>query len=164
MAEETKISNTEKRARIEEELRKYSARSDREIGRLCGVDGKTVAAARERWLGLTVEDAPTAYLLPTICAPPPDVANEPETDDNFFDQRNLAVPHQPAIAVYGNPFGAVVIRQECLDYGGDDPFIIVQPRKHRGIDCEAAAGRPSMLARAWRTPMTRPQSTLTSPR
>jgi hypothetical protein len=37
-----------KRERVEQELRSNSARSNREIGRVCGVDGKTVGAARER--------------------------------------------------------------------------------------------------------------------
>lgn len=45
---ETKADTAAKRERVEAELRTNSARSDREIGRICGVDGKTVAAARDR--------------------------------------------------------------------------------------------------------------------
>jgi hypothetical protein len=124
MAEEPKMSTSDKRRAIEEELRKNSARSDREIGRLCGVDGKTVAVARERLLGQTIEDAPTDLVAKS--PPPPE---EPEPDYDFFDPENdlLVIHSQPATAVYTNPMGAVVIRQQCLDYGGDDPFITVRP-------------------------------------
>jgi hypothetical protein len=144
--EETRISSADKRRAIEEELRKNSACSDREIGRLCGVDGKTVAAARKRLLGLAVEDAPTAHLAPAECPPPP---NESEFD--YFDPDGglVAIPSQPAIAVYTNLFGAVVIRQQCLDYGSEDPFITVRPEyierliaKLRQADHRCREGEP----------------------
>lgn len=61
-----------KRERIEQELRSNSARSDREIGRVCGVDGKTVATARER-LGIkkTREDLLIETLPPNIAPDSP---------------------------------------------------------------------------------------------
>jgi hypothetical protein len=45
---QTKLDTAGKRALIESELRKDASRSDREIGRVCGVDGKTVSAVREK--------------------------------------------------------------------------------------------------------------------
>ncbi len=121
-AEERKITAAEKRARIEEEFRKNSARSDREIGRLCGVDGKTVAAARERWIGAA------AYSASTHCEPPPDMSGDgPEADEDYFREEYIAVPHQPLIAVYDNPHGSIVIREQCLEYDREEAFITVRP-------------------------------------
>lgn len=45
---EPKLDTAAKRALIETELRQDASRSDREIGRVCGVDGKTVSAVRAK--------------------------------------------------------------------------------------------------------------------
>ncbi len=52
---------------------------------------------------------------------------EPEFDPFDSDSADMVIPHQPAIAVYENPFGAVIIRQECTTRDDDDPIIIVRP-------------------------------------
>jgi hypothetical protein len=46
--DDPKLDTASKRALIETELRKDASRSDREIGRVCGVDGKTVSAVRAK--------------------------------------------------------------------------------------------------------------------
>jgi hypothetical protein len=58
---------------------------------------------------------------------PPLVPKEPEFDPFESGAAEMVIPHQPAIAVYENPFGAVVIRQERLAGDDDDPVIIVRP-------------------------------------
>jgi hypothetical protein len=58
------VEQPTKRELVEEELRTNSNRSDREIGRICGVDHKTVSAARVR-LGiatpLAANSPPTSH-------------------------------------------------------------------------------------------------------
>ncbi len=62
----------------------------------------------------------------TACAPPP----PPSTDDAEWCWRanspDVVIGSQPATAVYVNPFGAVVIRQESA-LGEDDPYVYIQP-------------------------------------
>jgi hypothetical protein len=114
------VEQPTKRELVEEELRTNSNRSDREIGRICGVDHKTVSAARVR-LGiatpLAANSPPTSPWKP---APP---AKEPEFDPFDKDGEDLVVKHQPAIAIYLNPWNAVVIRQR--DDSGGDSFVFV---------------------------------------
>jgi hypothetical protein len=43
------------------------------------------------------------------------------------DNPDLVIPNQPATAVYQNPFGQVVIRQEDF-FGDDDDVIHISPR------------------------------------
>jgi hypothetical protein len=57
----------------------------------------------------------------------PVVPKEPEFDPFAQDCEDLVIPHQPAIAVYENPFGAVIIRQSCTMGDNDDPIIVVRP-------------------------------------
>lgn len=63
-------------------------------------------------------------LAPGRCPPPPGVVDEPEFDPFSSDSEDLVIPHQPAIAVYENTAGAVVIRQHRDD---DDVVILVRP-------------------------------------
>jgi hypothetical protein len=104
-----------KRELIVEELRTNPNRSDREIARVCGADHKTVAKA----CGKIVPTASPA-VSPWKPAPP---AKEPEFDPFDNDGEDLVVKHQPAIAIYLNPWNAVVIRQRD-DMGGDS-FVFV---------------------------------------
>jgi hypothetical protein len=143
---QTKLDTAGKRARIEMELHANPNRSDREIARLVGngVDHKTVGAARER-LGIAsplgnfqqptgqgddlvagstrrVVDIAIASKIP----PPPGVVDPPKYDPFAPGSDDLVVAHQPAIAVYENTAGAVVI----LQHGGadeEDPIILVRP-------------------------------------
>jgi hypothetical protein len=61
------------------------------------------------------------------CPPPPGVVDEPEEDFFSPDSTTMVIPHQPAIAVYENTLGAVVIRQE-QDFGDDDGDRIITVR------------------------------------
>jgi hypothetical protein len=58
----------------------------------------------------------------------PPIARAPYSDDFKWEPENGAVivPQQPAIAVYVNPWGQVVIRAAGEDYG-EDVFIRVSP-------------------------------------
>jgi hypothetical protein len=58
----------------------------------------------------------------------PPIARAPYSDDFKWEPENGAVivPQQPAIAVYVNPWGQVVIRAAGEDYG-EDAFIRVSP-------------------------------------
>ena len=62
----------------------------------------------------------------------PSARPEPETEENFdwsAANPDLVVPHQPAIAVYGNPFGQIIIRTENTDFGSceEDRFVQITP-------------------------------------
>lgn len=61
------------------------------------------------------------------CPPPPGTVDEPKFDP--FDPKEgvMVVPHQPAIAVYENTQGAIVICQCASAYEEEDPFIMVRP-------------------------------------
>lgn len=111
-----------KRSLIETELRKDAGRSDREIARIVGCDHKTVGTARSKLI-------PTASpsISPHACPPPPGVIDPPKFDP--FDPKEgvTVVPHQPAIAVYENTQGAIVICQCASAYDEGDPIILVRP-------------------------------------
>jgi len=130
-----------KRELLDDALRTNSNRSDREIAREVGVDHKTVGAARTRLglpspLGNSPPVSPAASpgkemslgeatdkavaMIASLTKPA-----EPEFDPFTANGEELVIPHQPAIAVYENPYGAVVIRQERSD--DDDPFILIRP-------------------------------------
>jgi len=119
--EEPKPSVAEKRAAIESELRDDPSRSDREIGRTVGVDHKTVAKARSKIIPIA-SPAGSPWKPET-----PAVEKEPEFDPFEPGSEEMVVHHQPAIAVYPNPFGAIVIRQECTTRDDEDPVILVRP-------------------------------------
>jgi hypothetical protein len=128
-ATESKPDTAAKRMLIESELRKDGSRSDREIARVVGhgVDHKTVGSARER-LGIATPLA--GSISPPIspaASPTPLVADETEYDPFAPGSEDLVVPHQPAIAVYENTQGAIVIRQCASAYDQDDPIVLVRP-------------------------------------
>jgi hypothetical protein len=116
---ELPLDTAAKRALIESELRENPQRSDREIARLVDCDHKTVAAHRKR-LGPATPIGNSPPISPWKPAPP---AKEPEFDPFDNDGEDLVVRHQPAIAIYLNPWNAVVIRQRD-DMGGDS-FVFV---------------------------------------
>jgi len=133
-------STLTKRELIEQALAEDPSRSDRQIAREIGVDHKTVGAARARispplgnGLGnavgiLDAEIAANAVaeaLTRSGFKPPA----EPEDDVFAPGSEVLVIPHQPAIAVYENTSGAVVIRQAARDsYHDEDQVITVRPQ------------------------------------
>jgi hypothetical protein len=77
----------------------------------------------------TLETPPAAVPQPADETPTgerlnPDPTPSEETDFDWHEDPSVVVPHQSAIAVYRNKFGAVVIRQEGADYE-DDVWVIV---------------------------------------
>jgi hypothetical protein len=61
------------------------------------------------------------------CPPPPGVVDEPKYDPFDPKDGDMVIPHQPAIAVYENTSGAVVIIQAASAYDTEDPIIMVRP-------------------------------------
>jgi hypothetical protein len=127
IADEPKIDTAGKRALIESELRKDASRSDREIARVVGhgVDHKTVSAARDRLgiaspLGNSTPLAPINYQAPVA---------KPEPEENHFlpESESLVLPSQPAIAIYTNRYGQIVIRQEATGCDDEDHFVYICP-------------------------------------
>jgi hypothetical protein len=55
------------------------------------------------------------------------VVDEPKYDPFAPGSEDLVVPHQPAIAVYENTQGAIVICQCASAYDEEDPIILVRP-------------------------------------
>jgi hypothetical protein len=111
-----------KRELIEDALHTNPDRSDREIARVVGVDHKTIAAHRKR-LGIAI---PLGANSPPVSPWKPETpAAEKEHPFDPFDKEgeDLVVKHQPAIAIYLNPWDAVVIRQRSDD--NDDPCVFV---------------------------------------
>lgn len=121
------LDTAAKRALIEAELRKDPGRSDRRIAEVLGkkICHKTVGAHRER-LGI-------ATPLGSSISPPisPTASPAPAVEPKFdpFDPKEgvMVVPHQPAIAVYENTQGAIVICQCASAYDEEDPIILVRP-------------------------------------
>jgi hypothetical protein len=62
---------------------------------------------------------------PPASKPPSDAENEWEWDW-IRGRDHIVVPSQPAIAVYFNPRGEVVIRQESRAYPDEDHFVYLQ--------------------------------------
>jgi hypothetical protein len=122
------LDTAAKRALIEAELREDAGRSDREIARVVGCDHKTVGSARER-LGIAIPLAGniSPSISPPACPPPPGVIDPPKYDPFDPKEGDMVIPHQPAIAVYGNVAGAVVIIQCTSDMDEADPIIMVRP-------------------------------------
>jgi hypothetical protein len=56
------------------------------------------------------------------------VVDKPPKYDPFDPKEgDMVIPHQPAIAVYENTVGAIVICQCATAYDEDDPIIQVRP-------------------------------------
>jgi hypothetical protein len=127
---ETALDTATKRSLIEAELRKDPNRSDRKIADAVGhkIDHKTVGAARER-LGIAIPLAGSISpsISPTACPPPPGVVDKPKYDPFDPKEGDVVIAHQPAIAVYENTVGAIVICQCATAYDEDDPIIQVRP-------------------------------------
>ena len=53
-----------------------------------------------------------------------------EPDENYFlpESEDLVLPSQPAVAVYTNRYGQIVIRQEAMGYQDDDHFVYICPQ------------------------------------
>jgi hypothetical protein len=154
---ETLLENSApKRERVENELRSDSARSDRAIGKLCGVDGKTVAAARDR-LGIAEPlgnstPSPTERRHMLIEGVKDfDARVKPESAEEAVDNAIAdgkisttgdadgytfwPIPRQATIECREQPGGGVEIWQEGQHGGADETIIHV------------AAGNAVMLAR-----------------
>lgn len=139
-----------KRARIIAELQHDGTRSDREIGRVCGVDGKTVASVRKSIGDDDAENSARhsasgreellARAMPHIDTQSPtfladmvkidviaDVMKAREAlgmddDSNPMDDASVRVIEpQPETAIYWNPAGQVVIRQRA--WPDEDQFV-----------------------------------------
>jgi hypothetical protein len=54
--------------------------------------------------------------------------SQPDSSDFDWiaDRSDIVIPEQPATAVYVNPAGAIVVRQQSLD-GNDDQAITLRP-------------------------------------
>jgi len=122
------LDTAAKRARVESELQKDAGRSDREIARIIGCDHKTVGAARER-LGIAIPLAGSISppISPPACPPPPGAVDKPKYDPFDPKEGDMVIPHQPAIAVFVNTVGAIVIIQSSTDPHEEDPIIMVRP-------------------------------------
>jgi hypothetical protein len=60
----------------------------------------------------------------------PDTSPSPAVGSDKFDwadDKDIIVRAQPALAIYENPNGHVVIRQEAREYEDEDPFITIAP-------------------------------------
>jgi hypothetical protein len=56
------------------------------------------------------------------------------TDDDFdWDAADVDIPHQARIAVYTNPAGHIVIRQDGDWYRKDDAWVVVLPENVRKL-------------------------------
>jgi hypothetical protein len=53
-----------------------------------------------------------------------------EPEENYFlpESEDLVLPSQPAVAVYTNRYGQIVIRQEAMGYQDDDHFVYICPQ------------------------------------
>jgi hypothetical protein len=73
---------------------------------------------------------PTAapdFQLPLTVVDRPIAQARPDDFDWSAGNPDLVIPEQPATAVYENPFGSIVIRQEDRSLEGNDPFICIHP-------------------------------------
>jgi hypothetical protein len=116
---ELPLDTAAKRALIEIELRKDASRSDREIARVVGCDHKTVAAHRAK---------PLPIPSPRTSSPPPGEIDEPEENHFLPESESLVLSAQPAVAVYTNRYGQIVIRQEGGISDDGDHFVYVCPQ------------------------------------
>jgi hypothetical protein len=134
-SEEMSTGTAAKRTAIDAELRNDPNRSDREIARIVGCDHKTVGARRADMRSISPPSSPNAPSLvidaaPSIARGLVSLPSEEELQERYDPfapgSEDLVIPHQPAIAVYENTSGAVVIRQAG---DNDDVVILVRPEQ-----------------------------------
>jgi len=63
---------------------------------------------------------------PVAKTQPPSRPSTPEPARWGVDDPDVIIRSQPAMAVYENVYGAIVIRQEASLYEEDDPYVVVQ--------------------------------------
>ena len=56
------------------------------------------------------------------------VVAEPDENYSLPESEDLVLPSQPAVAVYTNRYGQIVIRQEAMGYQDDDHFVYICPQ------------------------------------
>jgi hypothetical protein len=116
-----------KTERIELELRSDPNRSDREIGRICGVDGKTVRAHRDKIPQLALENsAPLQNSAPDSAPAEIEAQNSaPGQEDSQADKpaTTVLLPSQGEITIGWNEDGDMILRQS--DWPNDDAIIVI---------------------------------------
>ena len=132
---ELPLDTAAKRALIRSELRQDAGRSDREIGRVCGVDGKTVSAVRAKMV-------PSAEKIPQTPTPTEPrhmlieackdfdakrvVTLVPKNDDSD-DHGEPLFRRQGEVYVHMNKFGELVILEKS--WPDEDHWICI-PRQN----------------------------------
>jgi hypothetical protein len=118
-----------KTERIELELRSDPNRSDREIGRICGVDGKTVRAHRDKIPQLALENsAPLQNSAPDSAPGEIEAENSAvgkEEAENPLDEpaETVLLPAQGKITISWNNEGGLILRQS--DWPNEDAVIVI---------------------------------------
>jgi hypothetical protein len=77
--------------------------------------------------GAVVLEAVPAFIPPTAPEKPIAQAEAADRFDWSADNPDIAIHEQPMTAVYENPYGAVVIRQESRNSDEDDHFVFFRP-------------------------------------
>lgn len=121
--EELPLDTRTKAKRIEEELRINSARSDREIGRIVGCDGKTVAAVRARQ-----SPNPTEFRAMLIAGGKDfDAKNPPETAEERADRMMAEGKIKHATAGTGGAIAMGMTMETDADdfnWNNDDSIVV----------------------------------------
>ena len=126
-----------KTARIDLELKADPSRSDREIGRICGVDGKTVRAHRAKIPQFAPEDsappqnsaadsAVGSLFAQEDSAPLqdcPEAENPPPTDQEDSPAEAVLLPAHGEISIGWNKDGGMILRQS--DWPNEDAVIVI---------------------------------------
>jgi hypothetical protein len=119
-----------KSERIDLELKADPTRSDREIGRICGVDGKTVRAHRAKIPQLDLENSaplqnspPGPETCAADSAPNAVMASQSVTCDTSEPATTVLLPAQGEIKIGWNEDGDMILRQS--DWPNEDAVIII---------------------------------------
>ena len=119
-----------KSERVELELRSDPSRSDREIGRICGVDGKTVRAHRDKIPQLDLENS-----APLQNSAPDSAPGEIEAENSAVGKiveaetppdepaETVLLPAQGKITIGWNNEGGLILRQS--DWPNEDAVIVI---------------------------------------
>ena len=107
--------------RIDLELKADPTRSDREIGRICGVDGKTVRAHRDKIPQLALENSAPDSAPGEIEAE----NSAPGQEDSQADEpaTTVLLPSQGEITIGWNEDGGLILRQ--ANWPDEDSVIII---------------------------------------